>query len=343
MGLPLQMQRTMRLPVIAAPMFIVSTPDLVIEQCKAGIVGSFPALNARPKELLSEWLTKIQSALTEHDRCHPDNPAAPFAVNLIAHRTNGRLDHDLAVCVEHKVPIIITSLGARPEINDAIHAYGGFVLHDVITNRHAKSAISKGADGVIAVAAGSGGHSGTTSPFALVQEIRSWFSGPLVLAGSIANGQAILAAQVMGADLAYMGSTFIATTEANADQEYKQMLVDCAAEDIVYTNYFSGVHGNFLRPSLVISGLDPDQLPQRDNGSVTLAALVDSDKPKTWKSIWGAGHGIGGVKQVSDTRELIQRLRTEYADACTTSATIGSQWTSNPGKQAASAGKLVQV
>lgn len=343
MGLPAKLRSNMRLPVIGAPLFIVSTPQLVIEQCKAGIVGSFPALNARPKELLGEWLTRIRAALAEHDRDHPDRPAAPYAVNLIAHRSNGRLDHDLAMCIEHKVPVIITSLGVRPELNDAVHAYGGFVLHDVITNRHAKSAIGKGADGLIAVAAGAGGHAGTTSPFALVQEIRSWFSGPLVLSGSIANGRSILAAQAMGADLAYMGSAFIATSEANAAPEYKQMLVDGASEDIVYTNYFSGVHGNFLRPSLVESGLDPDRLPARESGDVMLASAAESDAPRRWKTIWGAGHGIGAVKNISSTRELIERLRSEYADACLASATIGSQWSQNPNGKAASASVLARA
>lgn len=335
-GLPADLRNKMRLPVIGAPLFIVSTPELVIEQCKAGIIGSIPALNARPKELLTQWLTQIRAALAQHDLDHPDQPAAPYAVNLIAHRSNARLEHDLAVCVEHKVPVIITSLGVRPELNAAIHAYGGFVLHDVITNRHAKSAISKGADGVIAVAAGAGGHAGTTSPFALVQEIRAWFDGPLVLAGAIASGQSILAAQTMGADLAYMGSALIATHEAQAAPEYKQMLVDGGAEDIVYTNYFSGVHGNFLRPSVRGSGLDPDQLPVRAPGDVTLASAAESDSPKgRWKTVWGAGHGIGAVKNVGSTRELVQRLRTEYAAACQASAAIAACW--NPSSEAQTA------
>ncbi len=330
MSLPASLQRSMRLPVIGAPMFIVSGPELVIEQCKAGIIGTFPSLNARPKELLGDWLTQIQAALAEHDRAHPDSPAAPYGVNLVAHKSNGRLEHDLALCVEHKVPVVITSLGVRPELNEAIHSYGGFVLHDVITNRHAKSAISKGADGVIAVAAGAGGHAGATSPFALVQEIRAWFKGPLVLSGAIASGQAILAAQVMGADLAYMGSAFIATEEANAVPEYKQMLVDCGAEDVIYTNYFSGVLGNFLKPSLVASGLDPVALPPRDAGFVSFAATDETDAPRRWKTIWGAGHGIGAVTSVPPTGELIARLRTEYADACRASAAVGSVWTHQP-------------
>ena len=330
MSLPAALQRNMRLPVIGAPMFIVSGPDLVIEQCKAGIIGTFPSLNARPKELLGDWLTQIQVALAEHDRAHPNSPAAPYGVNLVAHKSNGRLEHDLALCVKHKVPVVITSLGVRPELNEAIHSYGGFVLHDVITNRHAKSAISKGADGVIAVAAGAGGHAGATSPFALVQEIRAWFKGPLVLSGAIASGQAILAAQVMGADLAYMGSAFIATEEANAAPEYKQMLVDCGAEDIIYTNYFSGVLGNFLKPSLVASGLDPNALQPRDAGFVSFAATDETDAPRRWKTIWGAGHGIGAVTGTPPTGELVARLRTEYADACRGSAAVGRQWTHNP-------------
>ena len=329
MTLPTHLRAALRLPVIGAPMFIVSGPELVIAQCKAGIIGAFPSLNARPRELLGEWLTSIRAALADHDRAHPGQPAAPYAVNLVAHKSNGRLEHDLALCVEYKVPVVITSLGVRPELNDAIHAYGGFVLHDVITNRHARSAIAKGANGVIAVAAGAGGHAGATSPFALVQEIRSWFSGPLVLAGAIANGQSILAAQVMGADLAYMGSAFIATTEANAVQEYKQMLVDCGAEDVIYTNYFSGVLGNFLRPSLVASGLDPDRLPPRDLSEVKFAATDESGAPRRWKTIWGAGHGIGALKSIPPTRELVARLRTEYADACSASTALGAQWT-NP-------------
>lgn len=336
-GFPVALSSRMRLPVIGAPMFIISTPQLVIEQCKAGIIGSFPALNARPKELLGEWLTEIRTALAEHDRAHPESPAAPFAVNLIAHRSNGRLDHDLALCAEHKVPLIITSLGVRPELNDAVHAYGGFVLHDVITNRHARSAIGKGADGVIAVAAGAGGHAGSVSPFALVQEIRSWFDGPLVLSGAIANGRSILAAQAMGADLAYIGSAFIATAEANAVPDYKQMLVDGSSSDIVYTNYFSGVHGNFLRPSLVASGLDPDQLPVREAGDVFLASAAESNAPRRWTTIWGAGHGIGALDSVPGTRELVGRLQAEYADACRASAAIGAQWSPSQTTPAASA------
>ena len=331
MSLPAAIQRKMRLPVIGAPMFIVSGPDLVIEQCKAGIIGTFPSLNARPKELLGEWFTQIRVALAAHDRAYPDSPAAPYGVNLVAHKSNGRLEHDLALCVEHKVPVVITSLGVRPELNEAVHSYGGFVLHDIITNRHAKSAISKGADGVIAVAAGAGGHAGATSPFALVQEIRAWFKGPLVLSGAIANGQAILAAQVMGADLAYIGSAFIATEEANAVPEYKQMLVDCGAEDVIYTNYFSGVLGNFLRPSLVMSGLDPDSLPARGKSDVKFAATDETDAPRRWKTIWGAGHGIGAVKDIPSVGALVQRLRSEYAESCNSVAATQRNWVANEG------------
>ncbi len=335
MTLPTALRGKMRLPVIGAPLFIVSTPELVIAQCKAGIVGSFPSLNARPREMLGEWLTQIGTALAEHDRKHPDTPAAPYAVNLVAHKSNGRLEHDLALCVRHKVPVVITSLGARSELNEAVHAYGGLVLHDVISNRHAKSAVSKGADGVIAVAAGAGGHAGATSPFALVQEIRSWFSGPLVLAGAIANGQAILAAQVMGADLAYLGSAFIATHEANAVAEYKQMLTECGAEDIIYTNYFSGVLGNFLRPSLVASGLDPDQLAPRDKTDITFAATDESDAPRRWKTIWGAGHGIAAIRNIPPAGELVARLAREYAHACSTSAVISAHWAGSVAAQQA--------
>ena len=326
MNLRQDLRERLRLPVIAAPLFIVSTPELVIAQCKAGIVGSFPALNARPKERLDEWLTTIRTALDAHDRAHPERPAAPFAVNLIAHRTNARLDHDLAVCVAHRVPIVITSLGVRPELNDAVHAYGGITLHDVITNRHAKSAIGKGADGVIAVCAGAGGHAGTTSPFALVQEIRAWFAGPLVLAGAIATGRSILAAQAMGADLAYIGSAFIATPEANAAPAYRQMLVDGASDDIVYTNYFSGVHGNFLKPSLHASGLDPDNLPARKPGDVMLASAAETDEPRAWKTVWGAGHGIGAVDRITPAGELVERLCAEYSAALRTTTTLATQW-----------------
>jgi nitronate monooxygenase len=295
----------LRLPVIASPMFIISTPDLVIAQCKAGIVGSFPALNARPAHVLGEWLTRIEGELGEHNAKHPDRPAAPFAVNQIVHKSNDRLFDDLEVCVKHKVPLLITSLGARPEVNEAAHSYGGIVLHDVINDAFARKAIEKGADGLIAVAAGAGGHAGTISPFALIQEIRTWFDGPLALSGSIATGGAILAAQALGADLAYIGSAFIATEEANAASDYKQMIVDSGASDIVYTASITGVHGNYLRPSLVRAGLDPDNLPEPQ--------AMKIGGTKAWKDVWGSGQGIGAVKSVLKTADLVDRFAREYA------------------------------
>ena len=299
---------SLRLPVIGSPMFIISTPDLVIAQCKAGIVGSFPALNARPAHVLEEWLIRIQGELGEHNARHPDRPAAPFAVNQIVHKSNERLHADLEMCVKHKVPILITSLGARPEVNEAAHSYGGITLHDVITNEFARKAIEKGADGLIAVAAGAGGHAGTISPFALIQEIRGWFDGPLALSGAIANGGAILAAQAMGADLAYIGSAFIATEEANAVADYKQMLVESGASDILYTNAITGIHGNYLRPSLVRAGLDPAHLPDPQ-------AMDFGNGKKAWKDVWGSGQGIGAVKAVVPVSALVERLTVEYAAA----------------------------
>jgi nitronate monooxygenase len=310
MSLPPILRDRLRLPVVASPLFIISNPDLVIAQCKAGVVGSFPALNARPKELLEEWLIRITTELAEYDRQHPEAPSAPFAVNQIVHKSNDRLDHDLALCAKYKVPIIITSLGARPELNDAVHAWGGIVLHDIINNRFAHKAIEKGADGLIAVAAGAGGHAGTQSPFALIQEIREWFDGPLLLSGSIANGHAILGAQAMGADLAYIGSAFIATTEANAAEGYKQMIVESAADDILYTNLFTGVHGNYLKPSVIKAGLDPDNLPVSDPSKMNFGS--DREKPKAWKEIWGCGQGIGAVKSVGSAGDLVARLKREY-------------------------------
>ncbi|CAH2599760.1 Nitronate monooxygenase [Rhodovastum atsumiense] len=297
------------LPVIGSPMFIVSGPELVIAQCKAGIVGSFPALNARPPEMLDEWLRRITGELAEHDAKYPDRKAAPFAVNQIVHRSNARLQQDLEICVAHRVPIMITSLGAREEVYQAAHSYGGIVLHDVISDRFARKAIEKGADGLIAVAAGAGGHAGTTSPFALVQEIRDWFDGPLVLAGAIATGGAVLAAQALGADLAYVGSAFIATTEARAVDAYKQMVVAGNAADIVYTDLITGVHGNYLKPSLIQAGLDPDTLPGSD------PSRMDFGAAKAWKDIWGSGQGIGAIKAVVPAAELVARLRREYAAA----------------------------
>jgi nitronate monooxygenase len=310
MSLPSVLQR-LRLPAIAAPMFIVSTPDLVIAQCKAGIVGSFPALNARPAEALDDWIAQIKDALAAHDAQHPDRPAAPFAVNQIVHRSNARLQHDLEICVKHRVPIMITSLGARADVYQAAHSYGGIVLHDVITDAFARKAIDKGADGLVAVAAGAGGHAGTLSPFALVQEIRAWFEGPLALSGAIATGGAILAAQAMGADLAYIGSAFIATEEANAAAAYKQAIVDGAAADIVYTDVITGVHGNYLKASLLAAGLDPDALPGSDPSSMDFSA----GKPKAWKDIWGSGQGIGAIRQVVPAAELVARLSREYRAA----------------------------
>jgi nitronate monooxygenase len=294
-------------------MFIVSSLELVIAQCKAGVVGSFPALNARPAEALDEWLVRIKDELARHDKEHPDRPSAPFAVNLIAHRSNVRLEQDLALCVKHEVPIVITSLGAREDVNQAVHAYGGIVLHDVINNKFAKKAIEKGADGLIAVAAGAGGHTGAQSPFALIQEIREWFDGPLLLSGAIANGNAILAAQAAGADLAYVGSAFIATKEANAAPEYKQMVVEGDASQIVLTNYITGVHGNYLRASLVGGGLDPDNLPSAAPSKMDFSA--GSSRPKAWKEIWGAGQGIGAVKQVDSAAEVVARMTGEYQAA----------------------------
>jgi nitronate monooxygenase len=310
MTLPHVLSERLRLPVIASPLFIISNPELVIAQCKAGIVGSFPALNARPQEELARWLQQITDALAAHDRAHPERPAAPFAVNQIVHRSNDRLQHDLDVCARFKVPIVITSLGARPEVNDAIHAYGGIVLHDVIDNAFARKAVEKGADGLIAVAAGAGGHAGTQSPFALVQEIRQWFDGPLVLSGAIASGRSILAARAMGADLAYIGSAFIATEEAHAAAAYKQMIVDSAARDVVHTNLFTGVHGNYLRPSIVAAGLDPDHLPESDASAMNFGS--DRVKPKAWKEIWGCGQGIGAIDRVLPAGVLIDRLAAEY-------------------------------
>ncbi|MHA6833984.1 NAD(P)H-dependent flavin oxidoreductase [Ralstonia pseudosolanacearum] len=311
MSLPPILQNRLSVPVVGSPLFITSNPDLVIAQCKAGVVGSFPALNARPAELLETWLQRITTALAEYDAQHPDKPSAPFAVNQIVHKSNDRLEHDLALCVKYKVPIVITSLGAREEVNHAVHSYGGIVLHDVINNTFAKKAIDKGADGLIAVAAGAGGHAGTTSPFALIHEIREWFDGPLLLSGAIANGNAILAALAAGADLAYVGSAFIATEEANAIEAYKQAIVESTASDIVYTNLFTGVHGNYLRKSIVASGLDPDALPESDPSTMNFGS-GDGAKAKAWKDIWGAGQGVGAVKRVVPAAELVRRFAKEF-------------------------------
>jgi nitronate monooxygenase len=304
----------LRLPVIGAPLFIVSNPALVIAQCTSGIVGSFPALNARPPERLDEWLHEITEALAAHDREHPDTPSAPFAVNQIVHRSNDRVERDLAVCAKWKVPIIITSLGARVELNDAVHSWGGITLHDVIDDRFARKAIEKGADGLIAVAAGAGGHAGRWSPFALIHELRRWFDGPLVLSGAIATGGAILAAQAMGADLAYIGSPFIATPEANSSAAYKQAIIDANAADIVNTDLFTGVHGNYLRSSIVASGLDPDDLAAGNLEAMKFGS-DGSSKSKAWRDIWGSGQGIGAVDEVRPARMLVARLTEEYAAA----------------------------
>lgn len=314
MTLPNILKDDLRIPVIGAPLFIISHPELVKAQCKSGIVGSFPALNARPEAQLDEWLAEITEDLAAHKKANPDKKVAPFAVNQIVHTSNNRLEHDLRMCVKYKVPIVITSLGAVPEVNEAVHSYGGIVLHDIINNRHANSAIRKGADGLIAVAAGAGGHAGTLSPFALIQEIREWFDGPLLLSGSIANGGAILAAQAMGADMAYIGSPFIATKEARAIDEYKQAIVENTAKDIVYTNLFTGVHGNYLKPSIENMGMDPDNLPESDPSAMNFGSSGNTDA-KAWKDIWGCGQGIGAIKSVTSTAELVDRLVTEYEAA----------------------------
>ena len=312
MSLPPLFDR-LRLPVIASPLFIISTPDLVIAQCKAGIVGSFPALNARPSGVLDQWLERITTELAAHDRAHPDAPAAPFAVNQIVHRSNDRLEEDLRVCAKWRVPIVITSLGAREDLNAAVHGWGGITLHDVIDDRFARKAVDKGADGLIAVAAGAGGHAGTLSPFALVREIRDWFDGPLILSGAIASGASILAAQAMGADIAYIGSPFIATTEANADAAYKQGIVDGRAADIVYSNLFTGVHGNYLRTSIVAAGLDPDALPEGDLKTMDFG--TGAGKTKAWRDIWGSGQGIGAIRAVEPAADLVARLAAQYQTA----------------------------
>ncbi|WP_299280812.1 nitronate monooxygenase family protein [uncultured Tateyamaria sp.] len=307
----------LRIPMIAAPLFIISVPELVIAQCKAGIVGSFPALNAREAEgeppLLETWLTQISEALDAHNQAHPETPAAPFAVNQIVHRSNARLDRDLEICARHKVPIWITSLGARVDVNEAAHSCGGVVLHDVINNTFARKAIAKGADGLVAVAAGAGGHAGQQSPFALIREIRDWFDGPVALSGAIATGEALLAARAMGADFGYTGSPFIATDEANAQADYKQMIVDSGAEDIVYSSLFTGVWGNYLRGSVENAGMDPDNLPQADASTMNFAS--GSSKPKAWKTIWGAGQGIGAITSVGPAGAIVDRMAREYAQA----------------------------
>lgn len=314
MTLPSPLFDPLRLPLVGAPLFIISGPELVIAQCKAGIVGAFPTLNARPQAMLDEWLHQITEELAAHNRDNPDRPAAPFAVNQIVHKSNNRLDEDLATCEKWQVPITITSLGARVELNDAVHNWGGISLHDIINNRFARKAIEKGADGIIAVAAGAGGHAGVTSPFALVGEIREWFDGPLLLSGSIATGAAILGAQAMGADLAYIGSAFIATEEANAVDGYKQGIIDSEAADIVYSDLFTGVKGNYLRGSIERAGLDPDNLPEGDYTTMNFGSGGNQDK-KAWKDIWGAGQGVGAVEKVESIADRVDRLEAEYRAA----------------------------
>jgi nitronate monooxygenase len=302
------------LPIIGSPLFIISNPKLVIEQCKAGVVGSMPALNARPASQLDEWLAEITETLAAWDAAHPEQKAAPFAINQIVHKTNDRLEQDLALCAKYKVPLIITSLGARTDVNEAVHSWGGVVMHDIINNMFAHKAIEKGADGLIAVAAGAGGHAGTKSPFALIQEIRQWFDGPLALSGSIATGGAVLAAQAMGADFGYIGSAFIATEEARAAEGYKQCIVESTSDDIVYNNLFTGVHGNYLKPSIRSAGLDPDNLPESDPSKMSFGG-GEGSKPKAWKEIWGCGQGIGAIDKVVPTAELVARLKREYQAA----------------------------
>ncbi|TWO73244.1 nitronate monooxygenase [Caenimonas sedimenti] len=303
--------QNLALPVIGSPLFIISNPKLVIEQCKAGIVGAMPALNARPASQVEEWLHEITETLAAYDRANPGKPAAPFAINQIVHKSNDRLEHDMEMCVKYKVPVYITSLGAREDINAAAHSYGAVVLHDIINNRFARKAIEKGADGLIAVAAGAGGHAGIKSPFALVQEIRQWFDGPIALSGSISTGGAVLAAQAMGADFAYIGSAFIATQEARASDDYKKAIVECNSDDIVYSSLFTGVHGNYLKPSIVAAGLDPDNLPEGDVSTMKFSG-GEGSKAKAWKEIWGCGQGIGAVTEVMTTAAYVAKLKREY-------------------------------
>ncbi|HVX77175.1 MAG TPA: nitronate monooxygenase family protein [Bradyrhizobium sp.] len=317
MSMPALFKGRLSIPVIGAPLFIISVPDLVIAQCKAGVVGAFPALNARPPELLDEWLFRIKEELAAHDRAHPERPSAPFAVNQIVHRSNNRLERDLAVCEKHKVPMLITSLGAREEVNQAAHGWGAIVFHDVINQVFAHKAVEKGADGLILVAAGAGGHAGRLSPFAFVAETRQWFDGPIALSGAIATGRAIRAARLLGADFAYIGSAFIATEEANAVDAYKKMIVTSAAEDIVYSNLFTGVHGNYLKPSIIAAGMDPDNLPESDASKMSFGtdASGERNRPKAWKDIWGSGQGVGSVSKIVPAAELIARLKREYDEA----------------------------
>ena len=313
MALPPVLQN-LRIPVIGSPLFIISNPDLVIAQCKAGVIGSFPALNARPESRLDEWLDRITTELAEYDAQNPDRPSAPFAVNQIVHKTNNRLDHDVEMCVKYKVPVVITSLGAREEVNQAIHSYGGIVLHDIINTIFARKALDKGADGLIAVAAGAGGHAGTVSPLALIQDIREFFDGPLALSGAMANGGAVAAAQAMGADFGYIGSAFISCDEANAVDGYKDMIVESDAKDIIYSNLFTGVHGNYLAPSIAQAGLNPNDLPESDPSAMNFGS-GGNQEAKAWKDIWGCGQGIGAVKSRMSTAEYVDKLEAEYVGA----------------------------
>ena len=303
--------QNLALPVIGSPLFIISNPQLVIAQCQAGIVGSMPSLNARPAAQLDDWLAEITETLAAYDKAHPEAPSAPFAINQIVHKTNDRLEHDMQVCAKYKVPLVITSLGAREDLNQAVHSWGGVVLHDIINNKFAHKAIEKGADGLVAVAAGAGGHAGVKSPFALVQEIRQWFDGPIALSGAIASGDAVLAALAMGADFAYIGSAFIATTEARASDAYKQAIVDGDSDDIVYSSLFTGVHGNYLAPSIRAAGMDPDNLPESDPSKMNFGG----EAKKAWKDIWGCGQGIGAVNAVTSTADMVARLKREYQAA----------------------------
>ena len=313
MALPPILQN-LRIPVIGSPLFIISNPELVIAQCKAGVIGSFPSLNARPESQLDEWLDRITTELAEYDAKNPDRPSAPFAVNQIVHKTNNRLDHDVEMCVKYKVPVVITSLGAREEVNQAIHSYGGIVLHDIINTSVARKALEKGADGLIAVAAGAGGHAGTISPLALIQDIREFFDGPLALSGAMANGGAVAAAQAMGADLGYIGSAFISCDEANAVDGYKDMIVESDAKDIIYSNLFTGVHGNYLAPSVAQAGLDPNNLPESDPSAMNFGSGGNQES-KAWRDIWGCGQGIGAVKSRMSTAEFVDKLEAEYVGA----------------------------
>ncbi len=317
MSMPALFKGRLSIPVIASPLFIISVPDLVIAQCKAGVVGSFPALNARPAALLDEWIARIKEELAAWDKANPERPSAPFAVNQIVHKSNNRLDHDMAVCEKHKVPMLITSLGAREELNKAAHDWGAIVFHDVINQTFAHKAVEKGADGLILVAAGAGGHAGTISPFAFVEETRSWFKGPIALSGAIANGRAIRATRILGADFAYIGSAFIATKEANAVEGYKEMITTSGADDIVYSNLFTGVHGNYLKPSIVRAGLNPDDLPTSDPSKMSFGTDESGEraKPKAWKEIWGSGQGIGAIEKVVPAAELVARFKREYEAA----------------------------